>query len=812
MALKPAEGGEVVQLSTSATEPLPSICISVMASVMDTDSPRSEKTSWSDFRQRFKKPEIRGDVPLDEYLVLKRTNKQKAGALKDGACYCPATFRPAGRRCDADVDKIYLFVGDLDNDRGPTVTQSFIGDRLAGLEYLAHTSYSHSTLCEKWRVVISLKRPVTASEYPAVFASINNLLDGELDPKGKTPSQPYFLPSCPPDAFDLYAYFHCTGDLLDPDQLLNARVAPCAAVFRDARVSIDIDDLHIADRIKKVIRSGQGSHYPSRSEAVYGVVSSLIRAGCNDAEIISICTDGKYGISEKPLEQKNPIAFVERALKKLRQTPDHIKEMNQKHAVVMVAGKCVILNEEIDPISGNKGFTLSSPTDIRTLYANRRVSVDDTLKTITDVWLTHPERRQYTGIVFAPSQETPGYYNLWRGFAVEPIKGNCDLFIAHIYNNIARCDDEIFDYVINWLADAVQNPAERPGTSLVLRGKQGTGKGIMASGFGSLFGAHFRHVQHARHLIGHFNSHLKDTLIIFADEAFWAGDRANAGALKAMITEESLPIEFKGKDVIYVKNYVRLIVASNSQWVVPAGLEERRFFVVDVGEAHMQDTRYFEAIIKQMNSSGREALLHYLLNEVDLTDIDLREFPQTDALREQKLLSMGSVDKFWFEVLSRGSLSPNRYTWTGEIPTAELHDEYVEQTRNVGQSHKSSQTELGIRLKQLCPQVRRVRRVSNSASGRKESVYDVPSLDECRRAFETATKCEWTWPQEDNPELPLRHGKGMSLNAPNKPKSEDFAGEDQPAKPDPPKTGIEAERTGLFRQLTDLLRRSWRNR
>ena len=114
------------------------------------------------------------------------------------------------------------------------------------------------------------------------------------------------------------------------------------------------------------------------------------------------------------------------------------------------------------------------------------------------------------------------------------------------------------------MADAVQNPSQRPGTAIVLRGKQGVGKGIFCSEFGKLFGQHFVHVQHARHLTGHFNAHLKDALIVFADEAFWAGDKSAEGALKAMVTEDLLPIEFKGKDATYVRNHIRLLVASNN--------------------------------------------------------------------------------------------------------------------------------------------------------------------------------------------------------------------------------------------------------
>ncbi len=804
MAPTRADSADVVSAGDHTSEQSQLLRFSVMASVMDTDSPRREESSWPDFRARFKEPEIRGEIALEDYLVLKQTDKRKAGALKDGPCFCPATFRPGGRRCDADVKKIDFFVGDLDNDNGPIVTRAFIEERLTGLEYLAHTSYSHSALCDKWRVVIPLKRSVTAGEFPAIFVHMNALVKGELDRQGKTPSQPYFFPSCPPDAVDLYNYFHCDGAVLDPEQLTELICSTLGPVPRNFPATVDINAIPVTPRMREVIRSGNGNQYKSRSEALFGVVSSLIRVGYSTAQIISICTDSRYGISAKPLEQTNPGKYVERAVLKVRETPGFIKELNRRHAVVMVAGKCVILNEEMDPISGDKDITLSSPTDLRTLYANRQVFVDGAPKSMANAWLAHRERRQYRGIVFAPGQDTPEYYNLWQGFAVEPIKGDCSLFIAHIKDNIARCDDDVFDYIINWLADAVQYPGERPGTSLVLRGKQGTGKGVMVSEIGRLFGPHFKHIQHGRHLTGHFNAHLKEAAMVFADEAFWAGDKPNEGALKAMITEETLPIEFKGKDVIYVKNHIRLVVASNNQWVVPASLEERRFFVVDVSEAHMQDTKYFKAIIEQMNNGGREALLHLLLNEIDLTDINLREFPQTDALREQKLLSMDSVEKFWFECLSRGSLRIIDNKWICEITTNDLHEEYITHAGKIGQRRKSTQTELGKGLARLCPLVRHVRKIANRAGGQREPIYQFPSLDECRRAFATVTNCEWSWPEEESPELPLPHPEKQDSRVAPPVRREELGAGDQPSQPDLRKKQSAQKTTGFQRRLGRL--------
>ena len=43
---------------------------------------------------------------------------------------------------------------------------------------------------------------------------------------------------------------------------------------------------------------------------------------------------------------------------------------------------------------------------------------------------------------------------------------------------------------------------------------------------------------------------MRDKLVVYADEAFWAGDKKAEGVLKAMITEDTIQIEMKGKDVV----------------------------------------------------------------------------------------------------------------------------------------------------------------------------------------------------------------------------------------------------------------------
>src|SRR5215469_10479105 len=259
-------------------------------------------------------------------------------------------------------------------------------------------------------------------------------------------------------------------------------------------------------------------------------------------------------------------------------------------------------------------------------------------------WINHSERTQYDGIVYAPGVESKRKINLWKGFACEPKDGDCNLYLQHVRENICGGHEEYFHYLIGWMAYAVQYPGKQGEVAVVLRGREGTGKGMFAHYFGTLFGPHFVHVSHASHLTGHFNAHLQYCSVLFADEAFFAGDRSHESILKALITEDTLMIEPKGVDPFAVRNCLHLIMSSNNDCVIPAGADARRYFVLGVSDAKKQDHAYFAAIAREMDARGREALLHHLLDR-DLSSFNVRDVPQTDALADQKAHTRRGVDR-----------------------------------------------------------------------------------------------------------------------------------------------------------------------
>ncbi|MEX1313826.1 MAG: DUF5906 domain-containing protein [Desulfotignum sp.] len=441
-----------------------------------------------------------------------------------------------------------------------------------------------------------------------------------------------------------------------------------------------------------------------------------------------------------------------------------IADMNQKHAVIQIGGKTQILSETIDQAFNRPDILLSSVSDFRHKYANKKITDPDNpnkLITIANYWFEHPERREFEGLIFDPGKNVPGYYNLWRGLSVDPIPGDWSLFKNHIHNVISGGNAEIAEWVMAWLARIVQDPGgERPGTAIVLRGKQGTGKGIFVNTFGSLLGCHFIQIAQAGQITGRFNHQLKDVVLVFVDEGFWAGDKQAEGVLKNMITEPHINIEQKGKDIIRVKNNVNLIMASNNEWVVPAGLEERRFFVLDVSDEHIQDKKYFAAVVNQMNNGGLEAMLHDLL-EMDISGIDLRTFQQTEGLFEQKLYSMSTVQKYWYERLRDGTMrpaaaaeyNPGEYSsnnvfdgWPGEVAREDQYRDYQNFVEDLKDRYPLSAEEFGMQIKKLCPCVKQKR---PRISGKRTYVRIFPGLQKCREDFEKIINTTIKWEPAD---------------------------------------------------------------
>lgn len=460
-----------------------------------------------------------------------------------------------------------------------------------------------------------------------------------------------------------------------------------------------------------------------------------------------------------------------------------IAGFNARYMVVNDGGKTVVFEEAFNPVLRRRYFLRLNFEDFRRLYLNYRVVVgeDDDCKVIiknaAEVWLRSTRRRQFIGgVVFDPAcRNVPAdTLNLWKCFAVKPRQGTWHKMQRHLLEIICGGSEEMRDYVLNWSARLIQFPAEQGEVAIVMRGREGCGKGIYARTLRFLLGQHGMAISNPKHLTGTFNAHLRDCVFLFADEAFYAGDKAHVGVLKAIVTEPTITIEGKYLNATEVPNFLHIIMASNNDWVVPAAIESRRWAVLDVLATKCGDLDYFAEIVKELEGGGYEAMLYDLLHR-DISQFNPRKVPETAGLIEQRKLSLPTAESWWFDVLHRGYVFASKLgmesfftVWTDEVTTELLFASYLTFAQLHRERHPMSRETFGRFMRHAAKgQQRRLKDAAvgehvvdfpnpNGGTGRRAELdirarpwgYQVGSLDNARTSFEETTGLKFEWPDD----------------------------------------------------------------
>ena len=419
---------------------------------------------------------------------------------------------------------------------------------------------------------------------------------------------------------------------------------------------------------------------------------------------------------------------------------DLIEQMNERFCVVLNGGKFAVFMEDEDGIFDppRRVWTKMSRADFLHFHEDERVKAMGSRRelSVAELWLASPRRRKYPGIVLDPEGRDRGKLNLWRGWAVEPKPGNWSIMRELIEQVLCSGDRASSDYVLRWMAFMFQHPGTSPEAAITFRGREGTGKGTLGRALMQITGTHGLTVSSPAQFAGRFNAHLRTVAFLFADEAFWPGHKEAEGALKQLVTEPVIAFEGKGADIVPGRNLIHLMMASNNEWVIPAGLDARRFAVFDVSDARRNDKAFFGALNAQMAAGGLAAMLHDLL----AMDIEgwhpSRGIPKTQALAEQKALSLDPASKWWMGLLDRGSLpvteliawdhGPAELDPVSKGELLEDYDRFLKTNRVF--SAKASHRALATAGRSLGLQT------GKTKTG--ERAWTVPPLAEARRLFE----------------------------------------------------------------------------
>ena len=170
-----------------------------------------------------------------------------------------------------------------------------------------------------------------------------------------------------------------------------------------------------------------------------------------------------------------------------------VDEVNEKFAVTVIGGSVKIVMmcdpNPSDPLADRYKFLDRS--GFLTMMENQKFFVNDAkgnpkLMSKALVWLGEEKRKTYpAGMVFMPDQppEVNGAFNTWQPWPVsckQQDQGNWGLFRTHVRDIICKGNESHFTWLMDWMADIIQNPTKPKGSALVMSGKEGTGKGTLA--------------------------------------------------------------------------------------------------------------------------------------------------------------------------------------------------------------------------------------------------------------------------------------------------------------------------------------------
>ena len=289
-------------------------------------------------------------------------------------------------------------------------------------------------------------------------------------------------------------------------------------------------------------------------------------------------------------------------------------------------------------------------------------------------WANSGVGRTVKNLGYEPGNTNPDLFNTFQGFAISKeeadAKGDIDEaqpLIDHAINILANGDKSAGEYTMKWLAFNIQYPGVKPGVGLFIKSIEGAGKNLFFEQYFKVQGTkNIFDTENLESVIGQYNMISANKKIILLNEAIYHGDAKSFSALKTRITEKRIKFrEIYGKPNT-LNCYAGFIMLSNEDQFLKLTSKNRRGMVLEasgkMATAPVEEkTAYFDKIA----AVSPYSFAKYLYN-LDLTGFNVKDYPKTEAEKEQVEGSLDSITAWWKEILIEDKLLDENLS---EIPT-----------------------------------------------------------------------------------------------------------------------------------------------
>ena len=182
-------------------------------------------------------------------------------------------------------------------------------------------------------------------------------------------------------------------------------------------------------------------------------------------------------------------------------------------------------------------------------------------------------------------------------------------------------------------------------------------------------------------------------------------------------------------------NRLHIIMTTNHDHAVQAGVQDRRFFVLEVSAHKAQDASWFDPLYADFDNGGVEEFLWFLL-KVNLKDWHPRKLPKTSESIEQQRFSADSISQ-WAQasIEADGIVGVHHGTI---LPLNKLHPSNVlyEAYKGYCKHHPANNVVFGKALTQMFGEPSRQKVEVNSDKSRRPRTYQVPDADTWQQALD----------------------------------------------------------------------------
>jgi hypothetical protein len=268
---------------------------------------------------------------------------------------------------------------------------------------------------------------------------------------------------------------------------------------------------------------------------------------------------------------------------------------------------------------------------------DNKLQVDDFIH----IWSSDPYKRIINNLIFYPdvTKVVDDSFNTFTGLTSRNVvecaesEAVVERFKLLVYHNAGK-RPEVNAYMINWFASLIQNPYEIPGVAIILiNTDQGSGKETLGEFIGSkvIGPEYYKNIRNAETEL--FDTHttaFDKTLFMKLEEVNGSTNRKFCDMLKAIITSTSALINPKGMKKYTIDAFPHILMTTNNAVPVKTEKNDRRFMISYTSSDYVGDSKFWTETYRLLGLDGAGHAVYNYLMSIDLSAINIRDFPKTD--------------------------------------------------------------------------------------------------------------------------------------------------------------------------------------